>query len=129
MEQKKELTWEERHPNGDVRHYTFFDEFESLPTLDKIETKVALRVLKCHLEEKLGFEMTDELFVAIIKRIPYLAPTHPYGMFSKLHGFILPLKEILKAHHAVDEHWMKTVSIIMEFFKIGGGSYTISERF
>jgi hypothetical protein len=50
-------------------------------------------------------------------------------MFSKLHGFILPLKEILKAHHAVDEHWMKTVSIIMEFFKIGGGSYTISERF
>ena len=116
MEQKKELTWEERHPNGDVRNYTFFDEFESLPTLDKIETKVALRVLKCHLEEKLGFEMTDELFVAIIKRIPYLAPTHPYGMF-------------LKAHHAVDEHWMKTVSIIMEFFKIGGGGYTISERF
>lgn len=128
MGYKKNLTWEERHPNGDVRHYTFFDEFESLPTLDKIETKVALRVLKYHLEEKLGFEMTDELFVAILKKIPYLAPARPLGMYSKLHGFILPLKEILKANDALDEHWMKTVDIIMEYFRIGGSGYTISER-
>ncbi len=25
MEQKKKLTWEERHPNGDESHHTFFE--------------------------------------------------------------------------------------------------------
>ena len=128
MEQKKKLTWEERHPNGDVSHHTFFEGFEDLPSLSEVETKVVLRVMKSHLEERMGCAITDELFTSIIKKIPYLAPARPYGMYSKLHGFILPLKNILNAHNAVDEHWMETVSIIMKFFRIGGGGYTISER-
>ena len=128
MEQKKKLTWEERHPNGDVSHHTFFEGFEDLPSLSEVETKVVLRVMKSHLEERIGCAITDELFTSIIKKIPYLAPARPYGMYSKLHGFILPLKNILNAHNAVDEHWMETVSIIMKFFRIGGGGYTISER-
>ena len=128
MEQKKKLTWEERHPNGDVSHHTFFEGFEDLPSLTEVETKVVLRVMKSHLEERIGCAITDELFTSIIKKIPYLAPARPYGMYSKLHGFILPLKNILNAHNAVDEHWMETVSIIMKFFRIGGGGYTISER-
>ena len=84
--------------------------------------------MKAHLEERLGFEITDDLFITIVKRIPYLAPTRPYGMYSKLHGFIMPLKNILKSQNAVDEHWMESVSIIMKFFRIGGSGYTISER-
>jgi hypothetical protein len=128
MEQKKKLTWEERHPNGDVSHHTFFEGFEDLPSLSEVETKVVLRVMKSHLEERIGCAITDELFTSIIKKIPYLAPARPYGMYSKLHGFILPLKNILNAHNAVDEHWMETVSIIMKFFRIGGGGYTTSER-
>ena len=128
MEQKKKLTWEERHPNGDVSHHTFFEGFEDLPSLSEVETKVVLRIMKSHLEERIGCAITDELFTSIIKKIPYLAPARPYGMYSKLHGFILPLKNILNAHNAVDEHWMETVSIIMKFFRIGGGGYTISER-
>ena len=128
MEQKKKLTWEERHPNGDVSHHTFFESFEDLPSLTEVETKVVLRVMKSHLEEKIGCAITDELFISIIKKIPYLAPARPYGMYSKLHGFIIPLKNILKAHNAVDEHWMEKVSTIMKFFRIGGGGYTISER-
>ena len=128
MEQKKKLTWEERHPNGDVSHHTFFEGFEDLTSLTEVETKVVLRVMKSHLEERIGCAITDELFTSIIKKIPYLAPARPYGMYSKLHGFILPLKNILNAHNAVDEHWMETVSIIMKFFRIGGGGYTISER-
>ena len=128
MEQKKKLTWEERHPIGDVSHHTFFEGFEDLPSLSEVETKVVLRVMKSHLEERIGCAITDELFTSIIKKIPYLAPARPYGMYSKLHGFILPLKNILNAHNAVDEHWMETVSIIMKFFRIGGGGYTISER-
>ena len=128
MEQKKKLTWEERHPNGDVSHHTFFESFEDLPSLTEVETKVVLRVMKSHLEERIGCAITDELFTSIIKKIPYLAPARPYGMYSKLHGFIIPLKNILKAHNAVDEHWMEKVSTIMKFFRIGGGGYTISER-
>ena len=128
MEQKKKLTWEERHPNGDVSHHTFFEGFEDLPSLTEVETKVVLRVMKSHLEERIGCAITDELFTSIIKKIPYLAPARPYGMYSKLHGFIIPLKNILKAHNAVDEHWMEKVSTIMKFFRIGGGGYTISER-
>ena len=128
MEQKKKLTWEERHPNGDVSHHTFFEGFEDLPSLSEVETKVVLRVMKSHLEERIECAITDELFTSIIKKIPYLAPARPYGMYSKLHGFIIPLKNILKAHNAVDEHWMEKVSTIMKFFRIGGGGYTISER-
>ena len=128
MEQKKKLTWEERHPNGDVSHHTFFEGFEDLPSLSEVETKVVLRVMKSHLEERIGCAITDELFTSIIKKIPYLAPARPYGMYSKLHGFILPLKNILVAHNAVDEHWMESVGTIMKFFRIGGGGYTISER-
>ena len=127
MEQKKKLTWEEKHPNGDESHHTFFEGFKNLPSLTEVETKVVLRVMKSHLEERMGSEITDELFTSIIKRIPYLAPVRPYGVFSQLHGFILPLKNILNTHNAVDEHWMETVSIIMNFFRIGGGGYTISE--
>lgn len=128
MEQKKKLTWEEKHPNGDVSHHTFFEGFKNLPSLTEVETKVVLRVMKSHLEERIGCAITDELFTSIIKKIPYLAPARPYGMFSQLHGFILPLKNILVAHNAVDEHWMESVSAIMNFFRIGGGGYTISER-
>jgi hypothetical protein len=128
MEQKKKMTWEERHPNGDVSHHTFFEGFEDLTTLTEVETKMVLRIIKSHLEERMGYEITDELFTSIIKRIPYLAPARPFGMYSKLHGFILPLKNILEAHNAVDEHWMETVSTIMNFFRIGGGGYTICER-
>ena len=128
MEQKKKLTWEERHPIGDVSHHTFFEGFEDLPSLSEVETKVVLRVMKSHLEERIGCAITDELYTSIIKKIPYLAPARPYGMYSKLHGFILPLKNILNAHNAVDEHWMESVSTIMKFFRIGGGGYTISER-
>ena len=128
MEQKKKLTWEERHPNGDVSHHTFFEGFEDLTSLTEVETKVVLRIMKSHLEERIGCAITDELFTSIIKKIPYLAPARPYGMYSKLHGFIIPLKNILKAHNAVDEHWMEKVSTIMKFFRIGGGGYTISER-
>ena len=128
MEQKKKLTWEERHPYGDVSHHTFFEGFEDLSSLTEVETKVVLRVMKSHLEERIGCAITDELFTSIIKKIPYLAPARPYGMYSKFHGFILPLKNILNAHNAVDEHWMESVSAIMKFFRIGGGGYTIRER-
>ena len=120
MEQKKELTWEERHPNGNLSHHTFIDGFDDLTTLDEVKTKVALRVLKNHLQAELGFVMSDSLFVDIFKKIPYLAPARPICEYSILYGFIQPLKKILKAHNVPDENLGIDVSTIMRFFKVGG---------
>lgn len=126
MEKSKDLSWNERHPNGNLSHHTFLDGFDGLTMLNEEETKVALRVLKAHLENELKFEISDSLFANIFKSIPYLALARPLCMFSNLHGFILPLKRILEAHNALDENWRENVSIIMGFFKVGGRAYSIS---
>lgn len=125
MKEKREMTWEERHPNGDVSHHTFIDGFVGLTTLNEEESKVALRILKAQLQEKLGFEMSDNLFVDIFRRIPHLAPSRPYGAFSTLHGFILPLRDILKAHNALGNNWRENVGTIMKFFGVGGSGFSI----
>ena len=44
MEKKKELTWEEKHPFGNLRYYTFLDNFEGVTSLEETATKAALRV-------------------------------------------------------------------------------------
>ena len=38
MEKKKESTWEERHPYGNLRYYTFLDDFEGVTSLEKKTT-------------------------------------------------------------------------------------------
>ena len=110
---------------SDLSHHTFIDGFDDLSTLNEAETKVALRVLKSHLQTELGFEVSDSLFVDIFKTIPYLAPTRPLCEFSILHGFILPLRDILKAHNALGTNWRENVGIIMKFFGVGGKAYSI----
>ena len=65
MEKKKQLTWDERHPFGNLRYYTFLDNFVGVTSLEETASKVALRVLKHHLEEALGFELSDEEMAAI----------------------------------------------------------------
>ena len=128
MEKSKDLSWNERHPNGNLSHHTFLDGFDGLTMLNKEETKVALRVLKAHLENELKFEISDSLFANIFKSIPYLAPARPLSMFSNLHGYILPLKKILEDHNALDENWRENVSIIMGFFRVGGRAYSIQTK-
>ena len=105
---------------SDLSHHTFIDGFDDLSTLNEAETKVALRVLKSHLQTELGFEISDSLFADIFKTIPYLAPTRPLCEYSILHGFILPLRDILKAHNALGTNWRENVGIIMKFFGVGG---------
>lgn len=125
MKEKRELTWAEKHPNGDLSHHTFIEGFDDLCTLNEQEVKVALRTLKSHLQKELGFKMTDSLFVDIFKKIPYLAPARPICGLSILHGFILPLRDILKAHNVLDQNWKENVRIIMKFFHAGGRAYDI----
>lgn len=95
MEQKKELSWDERHPMGNLRYYTFVDSFDGVDSLGETGTKCALRLLKYQLEEKLGFTLTDKQFTAIFFCVINLGPARPIGMFSFKYGFVEPMRKVL----------------------------------
>ena len=98
MEKKKQLTWDERHPFGNLRYYTFLDNFVGVTSLEETASKVALRVLKRHLEEALGFELSDEQFIAIFFKVINLGPARPLGAWSFQYGFVIPMQKTLQAH-------------------------------
>ena len=99
MEKKKSLSWDERHPNGDLSYHTFLDSFEDVSFLHEKGTKVALRTLKYHLEEEIGYELSDEAFLAIFFRVINLRPAHPLGGWSFQYGFVVPMQKTLQAHN------------------------------
>ena len=96
MEKKKELTWEEKHPFGNLRYYTFLDNFEGVNSLGETATKAALRVLKHHLEDAMGFELSDEQFIAIFYKVINLGPARPLGAWSFQYGFVVPMLKTLQ---------------------------------
>ena len=98
MEKKKSLSWDERHPNGDLSYHTFLDSFEDVSFLHEEGTKVALRTLKYHLEEEIGYELSDEAFLAIFFRVINLRPARPLGGWSFQYGFVVPMQKTLQAH-------------------------------
>ena len=113
MEKKKQLTWDERHPFGNLRYYTFLDNFVGVTSLEETASKVALRVLKRHLEEALGFELSDEQFIAIFFKVINLGPARPLGAWSFQYGFVVPMQKTLQAH---DLHC--GVKEIFDFFNV-----------
>ena len=74
--EKKEKSWDERHPNWNLCYYTYMDEFEGVSSLDEAASKCALRVLKRKLEDEIGFELSDEVFIAICFKVINLAPAN-----------------------------------------------------
>lgn len=113
MEKKKKLTWEERHPYGNLSYHTFLNDFEGVSSLQKTATKVALRVLKHHLEEAMGLELTDEQFMAIFFKVINLGPARPLVALSFQYGFVVPMQKTLQAH---DLHC--GVNEIFDFFNV-----------
>lgn len=99
MEKKKSLSWDERHPYGDLSYHTFLDSFEDVSFLHEEGTKVALRTLKYHLEEEIEYELSDEAFLAIFFRVINLRPAHPLGGWSFQYGFVVPMQKTLQAHN------------------------------
>ena len=92
-------------------HYHSLKEFESIKSLDLPETTVVLRVLKHHLDTVMEFETTDELFIDIVTKVPYLRPLHPFGAGGRpLLGYIQPLKSILKKHGVSEYDYLKLMS-------------------
>ncbi len=96
MEQKKEMSWEEKHPMGNLRYYTFIDDFENVKCLGESATKSALRILKSQLENHIGFELSDDAFIAIFFKVINLGPARPLGAWSFQYGFVVPMQKLLK---------------------------------
>ena len=113
MEQKKELSWDERHPMGNLRYYTFVDGFDGVNSLGETATKCAFRLLKYQLEDKLGFELTDEQFTAIFFRVINLGPARPLGMYSFQYGFVEPMRKLL-----AEQHLSCNINDIFSFFNV-----------
>ena len=87
----------------DYTHCLSFDGFEKVQTLAENPTKVILRTLKYHLEEYLKIELTDDVFIEIVRTVPLLYPARPLGPFSVL-GFIKPIENILKRYGYSEIH-------------------------
>lgn len=98
MEKKKVLSWDERHLNGDLSYHTFLDSFEDVSILHEVGTKVALRTLKYHLEEEIGYELSDEAFLAIFFRVMNLRPARPLGVCSFQYEFVVPMAKLLQEY-------------------------------
>ena len=113
MEEKKELSWDERHPMGNLRYYTFVDRFDGIDSLGETGTKCALRLLKYQLEDKLGFELTDEQFTAIFFRVINLGPARPLGAYSFLYGFVEPMRKLL-----AEQQLSCNINDIFSFFNV-----------
>ena len=95
MKQKKDSNWDERHPMGNLRYYTFVDGFANVTCLNELATRSALRVLKRQLENCLGFELTDDAFIAIFFKVINLGPARPLGAWSFQYGFVVPMQKLL----------------------------------
>lgn len=76
-------------------------------------TKAALRVLKHHLENAMGFELSDEQFIAIFYNVINLGPARPLGAWSFQYGFVVPM---LKTLQEQDLHC--GVKEIFDFFNV-----------
>lgn len=98
MEKKKDLSWDERHPNGDLSYHTFLDSFEDVSTLNEVGAKVALRTLKYYLEEEIGHELSDKEFLTIFFKVLNLRPARPLGGLSFQYGYVVPMAQLLQEY-------------------------------
>lgn len=98
MEKNNMSSWDEKHPNGNLSYHTFLDSFEGTTILDEIGTMVALRTLKYHLEEEIGFELSDEAFITIFFKVINLRPARPLGGWSFQYGFVVPITKLLQEY-------------------------------
>lgn len=113
MEQEKESRWFGNEHWFNFGHKAGLERFESIKSLENTATAVALRALKYHLEDEIGFEISDELFVEIFRKICNFHPVPALGAYATLE-FIQPLQRILN-EHGVSE---KKVDAIWKTFRI-----------
>ena len=113
MEQENKSRWEGKEHWFKFGHVPGLKRFENIKSLDSTAATIALRTIKYHLEEVLGFEITDELFVDIFTKVCNLHPVTALGGMAGLE-FVTPLRRILK-EHGVSEN---KVGAIWSMFRV-----------
>ena len=100
---------------SDFGYHTNFEDFQQDIELDKKELKFVLRVIKHKFETDLGTKLSDELFLALIKIIPHLAPLHPLGAPQARLGYTKPLNNLLMRYNRED---IDTDAIMSYLFRL-----------
>ena len=97
MEQKNKSRWEGNEFWFNYDHKPGLKRFENINSLGCTASTIALRSLKYHLEEVLGFEISDDLFIDIFNRVCNFHPVPALGGMAGME-FVQPLKRILEKH-------------------------------
>lgn len=97
MENLGKSRWESNEDWFKYDHHAGLKRFNDLSTLGNTATDVALRTLKYHLEDELGFEISDELFTDIFRKVCSFSPVPALGGYAVLE-FVQPLQRILERH-------------------------------
>lgn len=97
MEREKESRWFGNEHWFKFGHKPGLKRFENINSLGCTASTIALRSLKYHLEEELGFEISDDLFIDIFKKVCNFHPVPALGGMAAME-FVQPLQKILKKH-------------------------------
>lgn len=110
MEQEKESRWYRNEHWFKFDHLAGLRRFEEISSLGETSTAIALRSLKFQLEEELGFEITDALFIDIFKKVCNFHPVPALGAYASLE-FVQPIQRIFERHgiHGDSKYFVSSV--------------------
>ena len=97
MEQERKSRGEGNEHWFKFEHRAGLRRFEDIVSLGGTPTAIALRSLKFQLEEELGFEITDALFIDIFRKVCNFRPVPALGCYAVLE-FIQPIQRIFENH-------------------------------
>lgn len=103
MEELGKLRWEGNEHWFKFGHQAGLKRFDEISTLGSTATAVALRSVKYQLENELGFEVSDDLFCEIFRKVCNFRPVPALDCYAPLE-FIQTLQRILERHGVSGEH-------------------------
>ena len=103
MREESSSMWEGKENWFKYEKNSGLRDFPEAKSLGFTATKVALRSLKYHLEDEMGVEITDELFMDVFRKVCNFNPKPAFGGLAGLE-FVEPLKRILVRHGYESRH-------------------------
>lgn len=103
MEELGKSRWEGNEHWFKFGHQAGLKRFDEISTLGSTATAVALRSVKYQLENELGFEVSDDLFCEIFRKVCNFRPVPALGCYAPLE-FIQTLQRILEKHGVSGKH-------------------------
>ena len=103
MEELGKSRWEGNEHWFKFGHQAGLKRFDEISTLGSTATAVALRSVKYQLENELGFEVSDDLFCEIFRKVCNFRPVPALDCYAPLE-FIQTLQRILEKHGVSGKH-------------------------